>query len=131
MKNILTLLLLALSFNTMSGQFAEQANDNPFFNGELNPKYEGELTALSGDIVEIVEGHKGKKLYKLNLNITGLKQIWVTSFIPFAKGEISVDSKLIFRGYIATADGLDPTGNLRSKINSETLLLALKADSVK
>lgn len=42
-----------------------------------------------------------------------------------------MNSKLIFRGYIATSDGLDSTGALKSKINSETLLLALKADTVK
>ncbi|TLU61882.1 hypothetical protein FE810_13785 [Thalassotalea litorea] len=131
MRKILALFFLSLSFSAFSGQYAKEANANPFLNGELNPKYEGELIALSGDIVEIIEGHKGKKLYKLNLNIAGLKHIWVTSFAPFAEGEISINSKLIFRGYIASSDGLDSTGKLKSKINSETLLLALKADSVK
>ncbi len=120
-----------MSFSAFSGQYAKEANDNPFLNGELNPKYEGELTALSGDIVEIIDGHKGKKLYKLDLNIAGLKNIWVTSFAPFAEGEITINSKLVFRGYIATSDSLDSTGKLKSKIESETLLLALKADSVK
>ncbi|TRX56826.1 hypothetical protein [Thalassomonas sp. M1454] len=131
MRYIFTLLILLISISAFSGQYAKEANDNPFLNGELNPKYEGELTALSGDIVEIIDGHKGKKLYKLNLNIAGLKHIWVTSFAPFAEGEITINSKLIFRGYIATSDGLDSTGKLKLKIESETLLLALKADSVK
>jgi hypothetical protein len=131
MRKFLFIIFLSLSFTVMSGEFAKEANDNPFLNGELNPKYEGELIALSGDIVEIIDGHNGKKLYKLNLNIAELKSIWVTSFAPFAKGEVSISSKLIFKGYIATADNLDSTGKLKSKIMSDTLLLALKADSVK
>jgi hypothetical protein len=131
MRKFLSIIFLSLSFTVMSGEFAKEANDNPFLNGELNPKYEGELIALSGDIVEIIDGHNGKKLYKLNLNIAELKSIWVTSFAPFAEGEVSISSKLIFKGYIATADNLDSTGKLKSKIMSDTLLLALKADSVK
>jgi hypothetical protein len=131
MRKFLSIIFLSLSFTVMSGEFAKEANDNPFLNGELNPKYEGELIAISGDIVEIIDGHNGKKLYKLNLNIAELKSIWVTSFAPFAEGEVSISSKLIFKGYIATADNLDSTGKLRSKIMSDTLLLALKADSVK
>jgi hypothetical protein len=131
MRKFLFIIFLSLSFTVMSGEFAKEANDNPFLNGELNPKYEGELIALSGDIVEIIDGHNGKKLYKLNLNIAELKSIWVTSFAPFAEGEVSISSKLIFKGYIATADNLDSTGKLKSKIMSDTLLLALKADSVK
>lgn len=86
---------------------------------------------MSGDIIEIADGYQGKKLYKLNLNIEGIKPIWVTSFAPFAEGEISIDSKLIFKGYIATAKYLDSTGKLKSQINSNTLLLALRANSVK
>tara|TARA_R110000751_G_scaffold295375_1_gene403590 strand:+ start:94 stop:489 length:396 start_codon:yes stop_codon:yes gene_type:complete len=131
MRNIFIFLILSISFSAFSGQYAKEANDNPFLNGELNPKYEGELTALSGDVVEIIDGHKGKKLYKLNLNIAELKHIWITSFAPFSEGEITINSKLIFRGYIATSDSLDSTGKLKSKIESETLLLALKAESVK
>lgn len=131
MRKILILIFLSISFNAFSGQYAKEANDNPFLNGELNPKYEGELTALSGDIVDIIDGDKGKKLYKLNLNIAGLKHIWVTSVAPFAENEITINSKLIFKGYIATSNGLDLTGKLKLKIQSETLLLALKADSVK
>lgn len=131
MRNFLLILFLLISFNSAAGEFAEEANENPFLNGHLNPKYEGEVTALLGDIIEILDGHNGRKLYKLNLNIEVINPIWVTSFVPFADGEITLDSKLIFRGYIATADSLDGSGELRSKIKSETLLLALKADSVK
>jgi len=131
MRKLLTTTLLLLSVSAFAGQFAKEANDNPFLNGQLNPKYEGELTALSGDIVEIVDDHKGKKIYKINLNVAGIIPIWVTSFAPFAEGEISLNSKLVFRGYIAASDSLDPTGQLRAKINCETLLLALQADSIK
>jgi len=131
MRNFLFFVFFSLSFGASAAGLAEDANSNPFLNGELNPKYEGQLTALSGDIIEIIEGHENRKLYKLHLNIEGVKPVWVTSLAPFAKGDISMNSKLIFRGYIATSDSLDSTGRLKSKINSETLLLALKADLVK
>lgn len=88
MRNFLFILLFSLSFGASAENLAEEANNNPFLNGELNPKYEGQLTALSGDIVEMVEGHKGRTLYKLDLNMAGIKPVWVTSIAPFAKGDI-------------------------------------------
>lgn len=118
-----------VSFSSLAGKYQAEANDNPFLNGELNPKFEGELTALSGDIIQIVEGHKGRQLYKLNLNIPGIKPIWVTGMMPIAEGEIALNSRLIFSGFIATASGLDESGQLKRIIDSETLLLAVRVDS--
>lgn len=124
-------LVLFLTFNAHAGPYAQQANENPFLDGQLNPKYAGELTALSGDIVDIRDNSKGNPLYLLDLNIDGIDPIWVTGIVPFAKGEISTQSQLIFKGYIATTRDIEPSGELEKLIKSKTLLLVLKAERVK
>ena len=131
MNKILATVFLALSFQSYAGPYAKEANENPFLDGELNPKYEGELAAISGDIVKIIDMPNGYPLYKLNLNMAGIKPIWVTNIGSFSEGEITKNSKVIFRGYIASADNLDETGQIRAKTGSETLLLSIKVDSVK
>jgi len=107
---------------------AQLANDNPFYNGELNIRYEGEKTALAGKIIKIERTNGGRELYQLNLRINGINHIWVTGVAPFAKGDVNLGDELIFRGFIASADGLDESGQLKVIINSHTLLLALKAE---
>ncbi len=128
MKKLLTLLLiLPLFFHTIAnaGDFAKQANDNPFLHGELNPKYEGEKTALQGEIIEIKSTKQKYPLYKLNLRTKDIKHIWVTSKSSPADEGFNVGDKAVFKGFITITDILDKSGELKKSIQSPTLLLAL------
>jgi len=50
-----------LPIGALTAGLAEKTNNNPFLDGELNPKYEGQLTALSGDIIAIIEGSRRQR----------------------------------------------------------------------
>ena len=102
MYRLLILLSFLVSIGSSAGEYAKEANENPFFNGELNLKYEGELAALGGTVIQhtIVEG---KNVYLLDLKIDNVKPIWVTSFIKpegKPKVEIGIDFVLLLIGYI-------------------------------
>jgi len=84
----------------VAGPFAKEANENPFLSGELNPQYEGELTALGGEVLEIK---------------------------PEPEGGIKVGDMMIFKGFISTAKSADPDGDLERLINSKTLLMAIQS----
>lgn len=125
MTRIIVFLTLIFTFQIQAGEFAKQANDNPFLYGELNPQYEGEITALGGTVIEhiVVENNN---VYKLDLRIEGIKPVWVTSFIkPEGKQKIELNDRAVFKGYITKANSLDPTGKLHAAINSNTLLIAI------
>lgn len=129
MYRIITLFTLVFSLQIQAGEFAKQANDNPFLSGELNPQYEGELTALGGTVIDhiVVESNN---VYKLDLRIEGIKPVWVTSFVkPEGKQKIERNDKVVFKGYISKSDSLDPTGKLLSAIESKTLLIAIYAQN--
>ena len=133
MKNILALFILLPVFfysTANAGDFAKQANDNPFLHGELNPLYEGEKTALQGEIVEIKSTKEKYPLYKLNLHTKEIKNIWVTSISPQPLGGIKVGDKIVFKGFITNADILDTSGELRQITHSQTLLLAFLSQRV-
>ena len=123
----LTLLFLCLwAPISIAGPFAKEANDNPFLNGELNPKYVGELSALAGKVIEIKTTHQKYPVYKLDLKIKGIKNIWVSSIAANPNGDIKVGDNAIFKGYITISSELDPKGELEKITNSKTLLLAIK-----
>ncbi|MBF7073584.1 hypothetical protein ISG33_09280 [Glaciecola sp. MH2013] len=125
MFRIIIVISLFFSTNCFSGEFAKEANENPFLNGELNPKYEGEITALGGTVIDhiVVENNN---LYKLDLKIKGIKPIWVTSFIkPKGKQIIQKGDRVVFKGYISKSISLDPSGELSSDIKANSLLMAI------
>ena len=125
MFKIVLVFSLFLSANCFAGEFAKEANDNPFLNGELNPKYEGEATALGGTVVSHIV-FDNKNFYKLDLKIEGIKPIWVTSFIqPDGKQTIEAGDRAVFKGYISKSISLDSSGKLNSAIKSDTVLLAI------
>lgn len=129
MYRIIICLSLIFSCQIQAGEFAKQANENPFLSGELNPQYEGELTALGGTVIDhiVVENNN---VYKLDLRIKDIKPIWVTSFIkPEGKQKIEKNDKVVFKGYISKSNSLDPTGKLVSVIKSNTLLIAIYAQN--
>ena len=129
MKYFLSIILfsfLSVSFS-YAGKYAAEANDNPFLNGELNPKYEGEVTALAGEVLMIKPTKEKFPVYKLNLRIEGVSHIWVTSIAPKPKGGIKVGDMIIFKGFIAKASSTDPTGELEKITGSETLLMAIQS----
>jgi hypothetical protein len=125
MSRILLVISLILSTSCFAGEFAKEANDNPFLNGELNPKYEGEVTALGGKVIEHIVV-QNNNVYKLDLKIEGINPIWVTSFIkPDGKSTIEAGDRVIFKGYISKSISLDPSGKLNSASNADTLLMAV------
>jgi len=113
--------------SVIAGKYAVEANENPSLNGSLNPKYEGEVTALAGEVLDIKPTKQKFPVYKLNLRIEGVNHIWVTSIAPQPEGGIKVGDMIIFRGFIATASSTDPTGELGNIIDSETLLMAIQS----
>jgi len=108
----------------MAGEYAQEANKNPFLNGELNQKYVGEVTALAGEIIEI-KTIQNNPVYKINLRMDGIKPIWVASIAPQPEGGIKVGDMIIFRGFISTASKTDPSGSLGKNTGSESLLMAV------
>ncbi|MEH6345054.1 MAG: hypothetical protein V7785_08220 [Bermanella sp.] len=123
---VLFLLFMTFSILGNTSDLARAANDNPFLQGELNPLYEGHLTALGGTVEDIIEGPNNTQLFKLNLKLKGIKAIWVTTFVRVEEGQVSIGDELIFRGYISVSGSLDPSGEIKSLINADTLLLAIK-----
>ncbi len=110
--------------STMAGQYAAEANDNPFIDGGLNAKYAGEATALAGKIIGI-KTISSNKLYKLNLNLDGANDIWVANFIKPQGKKLELGDEVIFKGYITVCAELDESGNLEKAIQSKTLLLSV------
>ena len=126
-SRLIFLLLCLWAPISFSGPFAKEANDNPFLNGELNPKYEGEMSALAGEIIEIKTTHQNFPVYKLDLKVKGIKNIWVSSIAANPNGVIKLGDNAVFKGYITISSELDPKGELEKIINSKTLLLAIKS----
>ena len=124
-------MLALFSHSLIAGEYAQEANDNPFANGELNSKYEGEVTALAGEILEIKPTEQNFPVYKLNLNIEGIKPIWVTSIAPKPEGGIKVGDNIIFKGFISTSSGIDSSGKLGKITGSNTLLMAIQSQRAK
>jgi hypothetical protein len=124
---ILLILLFLTPIQAFAGKYANQANENPFHNGELNAKYEGEATALGGTVLEHITVNNNN-LYLLDLKTPSINNIWVTSFVK-AQGKevVEVGDNVIFKGYISTASSLDETEELENSIQSKTLLMAIYA----
>ena len=127
MIKYLLILLFLTPIQAFAGKYANQANDNPFHNGELNAKYEGEATALGGTVLEHITVNNNN-LYLLDLKTPSINNIWVTSFVK-AQGKevVEVGDNVIFKGYISTASSLDETEELENSIQSKTLLMAIYA----
>jgi len=132
-KFLLSIFFVVVVFaqSVVAGEYAQAANDNPFLNGELNPKYEGEVIALAGEVLEIQPTKQKFPVYKLNLRINGIKNIWVTSIAPQPEGGIKVGDMIIFKGFITKSSSTDSTGELGKIIGSETLLIAARSQRVK
>ena len=131
MKIIFLAALILISFSSFAGQYAKEANDNPFYEGELNAKYEGEVVAIAGEVVEVKSTKQNYPAFKLNLRLEGVNPIWVTSIAPQPEGGIKVGDMLIFKGFISTADSLDPSGKLAKITGSKTLLMAVQSQRAK
>tara|TARA_B110000211_G_C14025345_1_gene529548 strand:- start:146 stop:544 length:399 start_codon:yes stop_codon:yes gene_type:complete len=127
MIKYLLILLFLTPIQAFAGKYANQANENPFHNGELNAKYEGEATALRGTVLEHITVNNNN-LYLLDLKTPSINNIWVTSFVK-AQGKevVEVGDNVIFKGYISTASSLDETEELENSIQSKTLLMAIYA----
>lgn len=116
MIKYLLILLFLTPIHAFAGKYANQANENPFHNGELNAKYEGEATALGGTVLEHITVNNNN-LYLLDLKTPSINNIWVTSFVK-AQGKevVEVGDNVIFKGYISTASSLDETEELENSV---------------
>lgn len=123
MKHMFFTFLIFIS----SMAYAQEAvQGSPFSNGILNPEFEGQLTALLGEVIDIKTTSDDKQLYLLNVGIKGVKPIWIAPMVRVASGEIAIGSQLIFRGYIANTAKLNK--DLIDIIEVPTLLLAIQID---
>lgn len=111
--------------------YAAEANENPFIYGQLNPLYEGEKTALRGQVIDIKPTKEKYPLYKLEVGLEGISPIWVTSIGPSPPNGIQLGDIVIFRGFIATTSRLDSSGEVEKMISSKTLLMAIQSEMVK
>ena len=59
---ILTLTIIAQP--AVAGKYASEVNENPFLNGVLNSKFEGEETALIGEIIKVQITKQKYPVYK-------------------------------------------------------------------
>ena len=101
---------------------------NPFLNGELNLAYEGQLTAIGGEIIDIKDTNQKYPAFKVNLRIEGVNPIWATTIVALPKGGIKLGDMVIFKGYISSTASLDESGELEELIGSKGILLALKVE---
>ena len=115
------------SVQLMGGEYAKEANENPFLDGELNPKYEGEVTALLGVVVDLKPTKQKYPVYKLNLGIDGVNHIWVTSIASQPDGGIKLGDAIVFKGFITSAASTDPSGELGRMISRKMLLMAVQS----
>jgi hypothetical protein len=129
-KYIFAILTLFSSF-VYAGEYAKEANDNPFLNGQLNPKYEGEVIAIAGEVVEIKPTEQNYLALKINLRLPNIESIWISSIAPQPDGGIKVGDMLIFKGFISTTESLDQSGKLKKLTGSNTLLMAVQSQRAK
>ena len=109
------------------GRYAKEANENPFFERELNPKYVGEVTALLGVVVGIKSTTKNRPVYKLDIGLDHVNDIWVTSIGRQPDGGITFGDAIAFTGYISESNVTDPSGELLKLTDSRMILLAVRA----
>ena len=121
-------LMLAILTISLFTQEVKALDGSPFSNGQLNPAYEGQMTPLAGEVIDIKSTKEKYSLYKLNLRMEGVDPIWVTSIGTQPMGGIHIGDMIIFRGYISSTNKIDPSGNIVTLINSKTLLLAIRSD---
>lgn len=121
-KSLISIFVLFLSFQCFAN------SESPFLDGQLNLELEGELTALAGEVIDKKDTKQKYPVYKLNLRLDGVGSIWVTSIGEAPVGGINIGDMMIFKGYISSSEGLDPSGELEKLINSKSLLLALKTE---
>ena len=120
-----TIIILLASFSSIAEP------ENPFLDGELNLAYEGQLTAIVGEIIDIKDTKQKYPAYKVNLRIKGVNPIWTTTIVEHPKGGIKLGDMIIFKGYIGSVADLDETGELGALIGAEAILLALLVERAK
>lgn len=138
MKKISLVILLALCFVAAAGILLSAAKsveapgtkaNGPFLNGRLNPDLKWQGSQIVGTIIEIKDGLNESKLYKVDPELEGVEPVWVTTFVRIADGQIELGDKLTFKGYISSAEYLDPEGTLESLIGTPLLLRARTIES--
>lgn len=103
--------------------------NGPFLDGKLNPNLQWQGTRIIGTVLEIKDGINEGKLYKVDPEQEGVDPIWVTTFVRIIDGQINVGDTLAFKGYISSANYLDPEGTLESLIGTPLLLRARTIES--
>lgn len=121
---VFILIIAGLLYLAKNIDVSASVSDSTFLNGELNPDLKWQGVRVIGTVIQIKDGINESLLYKVDPEMDGVKPIWVSSFVPVAEGRISVDDRLVFKGYITSVEYMDPTGKLESLINSSHLLRA-------
>jgi len=108
-----------------------EVKGSPFLDGKLNAQYHGQRTGLKGQVLLVKPTRQGYPLYKLNLGLNNVDPIWVTSIGPAPVGGITQGNIMVFKGFIALAKELDPTGELEAIIQSPALLVAVLSERLR
>lgn len=91
--------------------------------GQLNPGLHGRTVTIEGKVLEMKTSPDNTQVLKLALPQKEIGPIWATTFVPLAKDEIKVGDTLLFKGYIATTDSVDPSGRLRVMVEDSAAVL--------
>lgn len=91
--------------------------------GQLNPGFHERAAALEAKVLEVRDAPDNTHLIKIELIDRDAIQIWATTFVPLAEGQVKIGDRLIFKGYIATTDSIDSTGRLRGLTEGSAAVL--------
>ena len=124
--------LLCASATAAAQDLAGLLKDGVIVAGELNPGFHGRSTSIEAKVLEIKTMPDKTHVLKLAPPQKDAKPIWVTTFVPLAKDEIKIGDALLFKGYIATTESVDPSGRLRQLVeNSPAVLRARTIETPK
>jgi hypothetical protein len=98
-------------------------NDGVIVAGVLNPGFHGRAATIEAKVLEIKTSPDHTQLLKLALPQQEVKPIWATTFVPIAKDEIKIGDTLLFKGYIAATNSMDPSGKLRVLVEGSAAVL--------
>lgn len=124
MKAAAAILFLLFTSAVGAGQEApELLSDGVIVAGELNPGFQGRAATIEAKILAIKTSPDNTQVLKLALPQKDIKPIWATTFVPLAKDEVKIGDTLLFKGYIATTNSVDPSGRLRVLVEDSAAVL--------
>ena len=124
MKTLAAIFFLLLTGAVGAAQESmELLRDGVIVAGELNPGFHGRAANIEAKILEIKTSPDNTQVLKLALPQKDIKPIWATTFVPLAKDEVKIGDTLLFKGYIATTNSVDPSGRLGVLVEDSAAVL--------